>query len=654
VEIDTKTVNYDKEVIYFGATTDKPFNVPANGYPEDPDDHFFIDFDEPVWWMEQYNDIEVVANTSDIYVDQGVYESNFLDNVANPGVLKNPWKIELRIVNNSGSDGQITKFIIEGKKVDTAHFVASSGSGTPAEELKLSSDVIGDKDWAKRYADWLLTTHGEKWEIENIRIVDFDKHSIYELGQKVTVKYPDFNIDENALIEEITLDFDRDSITLKLSQILGETYTYPGGVGGTEEGPEVATQKGDGVPPPAPSSISATGGIGLITVSWSSVVSTGITDFAYYELQKSVNGGAYTTILLSESNSFVDRDVSRGNTYTYRVRAWDIEGMYSAYTELATPVEPAQAGSDDIGDETITANKLTVAVDLSVGRTIKVGDYIQIGYDESQSLSGIKVGDNDDGYLMDESGLWKLVNSNSFRTASIIYQDILQFDGSTSRQRIYLPALVPIDRLSVFTSFNSMQNLLDNTMAVTSYEIIPDAADPTKTNAIDIIAGVLVGIKRRYFGTLKYSSTTAQSVTYNLKNTARVELVFKGSIRGKKWTLLSGWVYTTLYGSKLKFTHDYAGIASRALKITLSSYDITDLPGNAAQTNIYNTVNWGDGISETINAYVYENSSYITMDPQPSGYPWESITVYSYEVTSTSVNPFTPIKALVNVIVFLD
>lgn len=649
VEIETKSVKDEIETIYFGATEEQPFRVPAGGYPEDSDDRFYIEFDEPVWWMEQYADIEVVADQPNVFVDQGVYESNFLDNIAYPGVLKNPWKIELRIINNSGVDANITKFIIEGKKVSTAHFVASSGSGIPEEEYKLSSDVIGDKDWAKRLADWLLQVKGEKWEMENIKIIDFDKHDIFDVGKKVSVKYDDYNINENALINGLTLDFDRSLIELAVEQLIGETYSYPGGVGGTEEKPSAPGGQGDGASPPAPATITATPGIGLITVSWSSV-SPQIYDFSYYELQRSVDGGAWETIINTEGNSYVDKNVSYSSTYKYRVRTWDIEYKSSAFTEMTTTVSPVRAGTDDIADETITANKLNVAVDLSVGRVIKIGDILRMGYDEEEPFAGIKVGTNEEGYLFDSNGLRKLISNQAFEVASIIFQDVLDFDGSTLKKRINLPGKILIDRIKVLTSINSLQNVLQNMLAFTSYEIVPDPADPTLTSQIDIVAGIMDGIKKLVATTAwSYHSLPKRNIAITLNNVSRVEIEYQGVIRLQKNFLF--WTdYKDYVGKKMLFSYDYPTIGDFSMKITFDNYSIEDLPGIATKTYLYNIVNYGNGVSQTHVPYVYENDFYTTMNPQPSGYPKEYINVYAYQLNSGAIYP---LKALVNVMIFL-
>lgn len=652
VEIDTKTVSYDKEVVYFGATTDKPFNVPANGYPEDPDDHFYIDFDEPVWWIEQYNEIEVASSSGDIYVDQGVYESNFLDNTANPGVLKNPWKIELRIVNNSGSDGQITRFIIEGKKVDTAHFVASSGSGIPEEEYKIRTDVIGDKDWAKRLADWLLEVKGEKWEIENIKIVDFDKHDVFDLGDKVTVKYDDLNIDENALIDEVTLDFDTSTITLAVKQLKGETYTYPGGVGGTEEGPGIPGAEGDGEAPPAPASIAATPGIGLITVSWSSV-SSQIYDFSYYELQRSVDGGAWEAIINTEGNSYVDKDVSYSSNYKYRVRAWDIEHKSSAYTEMTTAVSPVRAGTDDIDDETITANKLSVAVDLSVGRKIQVGSDIELGNEVLDGVySGFYAGDGENGALLTSDGLKKVVDKKLLDVSSIIYSDVLNFDGSKMRQRITLPFKVPIDRLRIFTSFNSMQTLMEHVYAYTSYDIIPDSSNPELTQYIDIISAQAVGYKKNVGSFLyQYNRYNPGAITVKSASLAELNITFKARHEPGNWLERADKIYT----KNVRITHNYPAIADYSLTFSLDSYSIVQNTkfGHTHEQTFYwrYTVDWGDGTSVTKSASKWEGkiwSNYV--NPQPSGWPQANVIV---SIMYVNGNP-KPVKSYVNVLVFLE
>ena len=65
-----------------------------------------------------------------------------------------------------------------------------------------------------------------------------------------------------------------------------------------------------------------------VNVSWSaSGPRTG------FELQRSVNGGAYSTVYRGEAASYTDKSVSAGNKYTYKVRGYRTEGSTSSYSE---------------------------------------------------------------------------------------------------------------------------------------------------------------------------------------------------------------------------------------------------------------------------------------------------------------------------------
>lgn len=171
----------------------------------------------------------------------------------------------------------------------------------------------------------------------------------------------------------------------------------------------------DTAAPSIPGSISATGGVGLIYVDWSAVYES---DLSHYMLQRCVqvsSGGpwsSWTYIATLKSSEFIDESVeyhiqnspedplypNQWRKYRYRVVAVDFAGNGSSWREIppASAAYASQATGPDIAVKSIKANHLEVAIDLAVGRMVKVGSNIQIGADvgpAGSTFDGIYVTD---------------------------------------------------------------------------------------------------------------------------------------------------------------------------------------------------------------------------------------------------------------------
>jgi probable HAF family extracellular repeat protein len=69
-----------------------------------------------------------------------------------------------------------------------------------------------------------------------------------------------------------------------------------------------------------------------VKLTWSATDNTGGSGIASYQLQQSVNGGAYTTVELpSDTATTISRSLTPGSTYIYRVAAKDKAGNLSAW-----------------------------------------------------------------------------------------------------------------------------------------------------------------------------------------------------------------------------------------------------------------------------------------------------------------------------------
>jgi hypothetical protein len=168
--------------------------------------------------------------------------------------------------------------------------------------------------------------------------------------------------------------------------------------------------------PSTPSSVSATGGVGLIYVNWSKIADI---DLDYYILERCVqtsDGGAFsswsvigsfkTTDYYDENVEYHIQDSDDPNypqwrKYKYRVKAVDYAGNESSYTSETTARHAVQATGDDIAVNAITANHIQ-AITIQSGKYIRAGDanseYYEMrsdgfkyGYNSQPTVEWVKV-----------------------------------------------------------------------------------------------------------------------------------------------------------------------------------------------------------------------------------------------------------------------
>lgn len=106
--------------------------------------------------------------------------------------------------------------------------------------------------------------------------------------------------------------------------------------------------------PATPSTPVATQGTGkIIVVDWAD---NSETDMRFYDLQRSVNGGAYSTLKSNlRDSTYTDKGLTYGNTYAYKVIAKNKSGQSSSASSASNTVTLAKiTGSSDVGAGTIT------------------------------------------------------------------------------------------------------------------------------------------------------------------------------------------------------------------------------------------------------------------------------------------------------------
>lgn len=117
----------------------------------------------------------------------------------------------------------------------------------------------------------------------------------------------------------------------------------------------------------------------LIDVRWNAVSSAVL---AEYVLERN-DGGGYSEVWSGRATTFVDRLVSYGTGYTYRVKARDTYGNLSSAWNTSGTVTPIAniygGGSGDIPSNTITTGNRTAASSSSTGLAVGLGSNTTTG-----------------------------------------------------------------------------------------------------------------------------------------------------------------------------------------------------------------------------------------------------------------------------------
>jgi len=150
-----------------------------------------------------------------------------------------------------------------------------------------------------------------------------------------------------------------------------------------------ATVQKDSSAPSAPSSVSVVSGVGMIYVYWDRVSAI---DLDYYQLERCVqtsNGGAfsaYAAIATLKSTDYIDENLdyhiqndpeddeyaNQWRKYKYRVKAVDLSGNSSSYSESSSSYA-SQATGADIAVDSVKANHIEAAFKIMAGKSIQAG-----------------------------------------------------------------------------------------------------------------------------------------------------------------------------------------------------------------------------------------------------------------------------------------
>ncbi|MGQ4834684.1 MAG: hypothetical protein ACP6IS_12435 [Candidatus Asgardarchaeia archaeon] len=206
--------------VYVGATEDRPFKVPAAGYPEDSNDEFWVEFEKPVWKLLPYSWVILESSTtsSNLYLDETTFIDNFYD--YDQGILKNPNKIKLKIVNLSGSEQMIYDFKIFGKFVEEEELEVLEGPGTDiSEAFEVQSNIISDDTWAQDLAAYLYDKKQGYTLIEVKLSLDKvlnwhikDKIGVYETNTGLTHRCRVVKIDMNVNSYSANVVLEREAV----------------------------------------------------------------------------------------------------------------------------------------------------------------------------------------------------------------------------------------------------------------------------------------------------------------------------------------------------------------------------------------------------------------------------------------------------------
>lgn len=331
-EVKCKSKRIITDKVFIGATYDNKFPVPVEGTGTDPDKPHYIPFDHPVLKItDKFFDAD-----SGITLDETVFNSNFVDNDPT-GYLKDPYRMELRINNTSGQEGEVWQFWIKGLTVAEDDVTETKdNSGTDAQrKWNIESDLISlDQDWNKRRVTWEAAKPSDQFSLQ---IQSFRKDLL--IGPRNTASsQPDYIVDVNGAkiaVEELTYNLNDE--TWQISGC-GDRSSYdPTGTSGGEtiispvnpSDPEI----GDGAAPDIPSGLLLSSYFSnlksYVKASWLPV---GNSDIKSYELAWSYDQTNWLNYDITGVETAFE--VKENRTIYVKVRACDIEGLQSDYSAI--------------------------------------------------------------------------------------------------------------------------------------------------------------------------------------------------------------------------------------------------------------------------------------------------------------------------------
>jgi len=156
------------------------------------------------------------------------------------------------------------------------------------------------------------------------------------------------------------------------------------------------TSAGQTAAPATVASITATQGSGkVVQVTWPTVTGTNI---AQYVVERQLNAGVFSKVYAGNATTFADTNVGYSGTYTYRVRAQDTYGNFSAAyatsaaVGLVANITGGTSGNDIAATTVATANRTnatTISSTYTVGSAAGTAPWIT--FNISHSLGRIPI-----------------------------------------------------------------------------------------------------------------------------------------------------------------------------------------------------------------------------------------------------------------------
>lgn len=178
-------------LVFRGASYDDTFEVPADGYPEDSEDSYYAEFENPV--------ISITSHSFDgynCYIDQTTWRSN-IDGGTDYGDLLDPFKFKLKFGSDGSSGGTIYDFRIYGNAIKEDQITETLDiSGSDYAKIKeYSSELVtSDNDWHKKFIAWVTSKSYEK---RSITVVDPEA----DFTQFISLMYGTGAVMDNRVID---------------------------------------------------------------------------------------------------------------------------------------------------------------------------------------------------------------------------------------------------------------------------------------------------------------------------------------------------------------------------------------------------------------------------------------------------------------------